>query len=75
LAEVPTRHIVEPAGWSGVVNCAEVKLEQAMKIPPLTGTAISAELIARSAGIKLIHVPYKGAGPVLTGLLGGQVDL
>ena len=46
-----------------------------MKIPPLTGTAISTELIARSAGIKLIHVPYKGAGPVLTGLLGGQVDL
>jgi tripartite-type tricarboxylate transporter receptor subunit TctC len=29
----------------------------------------------RAAGIDLLHVPYKGAGPVMTALLGGQVDL
>ncbi len=27
------------------------------------------------AGAKLIHVPYKGAGPAMTDLLGGQVDI
>lgn len=28
-----------------------------------------------AAGIDLLHVPYKGAGPVMTDLIGGQVDL
>ena len=27
------------------------------------------------AGVKVVHVPYKGAGPALVGLLGGNVDL
>jgi len=35
---------------------------------------ILTEVFARSAGIKLLHVPYKGAGPALTGLLSGDVD-
>ncbi len=29
----------------------------------------------RAAGLDLLHVPYRGAGPVMTDLLGGQVDL
>ena len=28
-----------------------------------------------STGIKLLHVPYKGSGPLTTDLLGGQVDM
>jgi tripartite-type tricarboxylate transporter receptor subunit TctC len=27
------------------------------------------------AGVEVIHIPYKGAGPALTDLLGGRVDL
>ena len=27
------------------------------------------------AGVKMTHVPYKGAGPALIGLVGGEVDL
>lgn len=27
------------------------------------------------AGVKLQHIPYKGAGPVLTGIIGGQIQL
>lgn len=33
------------------------------------------EMWKRAAGIELLHVPYKGAGPVMTDLMGGQVDL
>jgi tripartite-type tricarboxylate transporter receptor subunit TctC len=44
---------------------------------PGNGTVghLAGELIARIAGVKLLHVPYKGAGPALTDLIGGQVDL
>lgn len=36
---------------------------------------ISMELLSAMAGISLTHVPYKGAGPALTDLVGGQVQL
>ncbi len=32
------------------------------------------EMFAGSAGVKLLHVPYTGAGPAVVGLLGGNVD-
>jgi tripartite-type tricarboxylate transporter receptor subunit TctC len=32
------------------------------------------EMFAGTAGVKLTHVPYTGAGPAIVGLLGGQVD-
>ena len=32
------------------------------------------EMFAASAGIKLLHVPYTGAGPAVVGLLCGSVD-
>ena len=33
------------------------------------------ELFQRKAGIKLLHVPYKGDAPALQDLLGGQIDM
>jgi tripartite-type tricarboxylate transporter receptor subunit TctC len=36
---------------------------------------IAAELIALSAGARLMHVPYKGGAPALNDLLGGHVDI
>ncbi|MFC4276282.1 Bug family tripartite tricarboxylate transporter substrate binding protein [Achromobacter aloeverae] len=38
-------------------------------------THLSTELIASGAGIKLKHIPYKGSGPALNAVMGGQVDL
>jgi tripartite-type tricarboxylate transporter receptor subunit TctC len=32
-------------------------------------------LLQQAAGITLIHVPYKGGGPMTTDALGGQIDL
>jgi tripartite-type tricarboxylate transporter receptor subunit TctC len=36
---------------------------------------LASEFFKRQAGIDLLHVPYKGAAPALTDLLGGQVDM
>ena len=33
------------------------------------------EMFCNAAGIKLLHVPYRGGGPALAALLGGQVAL
>jgi tripartite-type tricarboxylate transporter receptor subunit TctC len=35
---------------------------------------LAAEAIARSAGIQMVHVPFRGGGEVITALLGKQVD-
>jgi tripartite-type tricarboxylate transporter receptor subunit TctC len=36
---------------------------------------IAAELIAAAAGIKLMHVPYRGGAPAINDLIGDHVDL
>lgn len=38
-------------------------------------THLAAEFFRAQAGLKLIHVPYKGGGPALTDLLAGQVTM
>jgi len=42
---------------------------------PGTGGHLSVELLKYHTGIDLVHVPYKGAGPALTDLIGGQVQM
>jgi tripartite-type tricarboxylate transporter receptor subunit TctC len=39
------------------------------------GAHLAAETFSRAAGVKMVHVPYKGTGPAVLGLLGGQVSL
>ncbi|HZN24026.1 MAG TPA: tripartite tricarboxylate transporter substrate binding protein [Burkholderiales bacterium] len=39
-----------------------------------TSVHLSGELFNTMAGVKTVHVPFKGATEALTGLLGGQVD-
>ena len=36
---------------------------------------VTGAMLEQQAGIKMVHVPYKGTGPALQDLLGGQVDL
>jgi tripartite-type tricarboxylate transporter receptor subunit TctC len=40
-----------------------------------SGLHLAGELFKQQAGIDLLHVPYKGTGPALNDLLGGQVPL
>lgn len=42
---------------------------------PGTSNHLSGELLAQMAGIKLVHVPYKGQPQAVTDLLGGQIEL
>jgi tripartite-type tricarboxylate transporter receptor subunit TctC len=38
-------------------------------------THLASELFNSLAGIKTVHIPYKGAGPAITELLGGQIQM
>lgn len=40
-----------------------------------TGIHMAGELFNLAAGLKIVHVPYKGAGPGMAALLSGEVDI
>jgi tripartite-type tricarboxylate transporter receptor subunit TctC len=40
-----------------------------------SGTHVSGELFKMMAGVDMVHVPYRGSGPALIDLLGGQVQV
>jgi tripartite-type tricarboxylate transporter receptor subunit TctC len=40
-----------------------------------TSTHLAGELFMMMTGVKFTHVPYRGNGPAVTDLVGGQVDL
>lgn len=41
----------------------------------VTTPHLGSELLMQEAGIKMVHVPYKGAAPAVTALLGGEVQV
>jgi tripartite-type tricarboxylate transporter receptor subunit TctC len=40
-----------------------------------TTNQLAGELFQLETGVKFIHIPYKGSGPALIDLMGGQVDM
>jgi tripartite-type tricarboxylate transporter receptor subunit TctC len=44
---------------------------------PGAGTTpqLAGEILRMKAGIDMVHIPYTGAGPAMTAVLGGQVDM
>ncbi len=42
---------------------------------PGTSQHMAGELFQALTGTRLMHVPYRGSGPAITDLLGGQIDL
>ncbi|HSW20783.1 MAG TPA: tripartite tricarboxylate transporter substrate binding protein [Ramlibacter sp.] len=65
------RTVAEYVAW------ARANLSQANYGVPSTGTSLhmAGMLLARGAGIDMRVIPYKGGGPLLTDLLGGQVPV
>lgn len=40
-----------------------------------TSVHLSGEMFAQAAGVQMVHVPYRGGGPALADLVGGQLQL
>ena len=67
---VPVKSIAE------LVALAKSKPGQVTYASAGSGTSnhLAGELLGMAAGIKMLHVPYKGSAPALNDLLGGQVN-
>ena len=39
-----------------------------------TPSHLSIEMLKQMAGVHAVHIPYKGGGPAITALLGGEID-
>ena len=83
LCTVATSPTVLVVGQGLPVKTLADYMARARKEPGATtaGTAgvgssghFATEMFARANGLKLNHVPYKGAAPVVTDLMGGQLD-
>ena len=60
-----------------VVAAAKAKPNGLNMGSPGSGTIghVGGELFQRRAGVKFAHIPYKGAGPAVTDLMGGSIDV
>lgn len=80
VAELPTLLVVRQdspmKNLSDVIKAAKAKpgnLKQALAGSGTVGH-LAGEMLAVKAGISVLNVPYKGAAPAITDLLGGQTD-
>ncbi len=80
LARVPFALVVHPsvpaASLAEFVAYVRSRSGQFSYASPGTGTGnhLFMELLKSLAGIEMIHVPYKGGGPAMNDLIGGQVQ-
>lgn len=79
LADPTLLAVPASAPWKSVQDLVDDAKKRPGAIPygssgPYGTLHIAMEMFAASAGIKLQHVPYRGAGPALTGLLSGTVQ-
>ncbi len=80
VGAVPTLLVIGPkAGASDLKGLiAKAKAGQAMaygSAGPGTTMNIAGEMLNAAAGLKVAHVPYRGAAPALSDLMGGQIDM
>src|SRR5439155_22291302 len=81
IAATPNVIVVHPSFPArSLAELIKIGRETATPIPygsPGTGTLnhLTVELLAYRTGMKLSHVPYKGAAPALNDLLGGHIGV
>ena len=81
IGSVPNVLVVNPSlGVTSVdqlIRAAKAKPGQITFASSGNGTSphLSGELFSAMAGIKMLHVPYRGSTPAVTDLLGGQVQV
>lgn len=81
IADVPSGLVVHPSlpvkSVRQLVALAKARPGEIFYSSPGVGTSghLGAELFNARAGIKLVHVPYKGVGPAVTDLVGGHVQV
>src|SRR6185437_15445292 len=80
VGAVPTLLVIGPKSGATTLKdlVARAKGGQAMaygSAGPGTTMNIAGELLNANAGLKVAHVPYRGAAPALSDLMGGQIDM
>ncbi len=81
IAEAPFLLVVHPAmpvkTIADLIAVAKAKPDSLTYGSGGVGSSgqMAGELFKYLAGVKLIHVPYKGAGPALIDVIGGQVNM
>lgn len=78
-----SEHVLATHPGSGLKGLADLKAAALAKPGALsyasfgngTSAHLSGALMCQMMGIDMVHVPYKGQGPALTDLLGGQVGV
>ena len=81
IASGPLLFVVSPSvGASSIKELVAVAKRAPSKLNYASGGAgginhLAGELFKSMAGVELIHVPYKGAGPALTAVVSGEAQL
>lgn len=78
-----SEHVLATHPGTGIKSIADLRALAGTKRGSLsyasfgngTSAHLSGALLAQQMGVEMIHVPYKGQGPALADLLGGQVSL
>lgn len=70
-ASVPAKNMAELLAWLKA-NSGKVAFGS---FGAGTPSQFAGEMFSRKSGLKLVHVPYKGSAPLVTELIGGQVQL
>ena len=83
LGDVPNVLLINPKKHPDIKTCGD--LLKLMRAKPGTlnygstgngaSTHLSAAQFASAAKVDMVHIPYRGQGPAMTALLGGDVDL
>ena len=79
LADPTVLGVPADAPWKTLKELVDDAKKRPGEIPygssgPYGTLHVSMEMFATAAGIKLLHVPYRGAGPAVTGLLSNQIQ-